>query len=255
MVRTLDAQARAIWPQEQLLFERYYIPASARVLDLGCGTGEITARLAEQWPQAHIVGVDLVESHLVAAREHAAQHAERVSFEAGDAFDLRFEAESFDFVLCRHLFQAVPRPEAVVAEIQRVLASGGAIHLLVEDYGLIHHDPTRLDTDAFWREFIGGFGRATGTEMLIGRKMLPILRDAGFKDIRVEYLTIDSLRVDPQVIAEIWSAWRDGYRDGLAQTSGRPVEVIDEHFDDMIQCLQRPDGYGVWHIPIWSARK
>ena len=45
MVRTLAAQADAIWPQEQLLFGRYQLPAQAHVLDAGCGTGEISTRL------------------------------------------------------------------------------------------------------------------------------------------------------------------------------------------------------------------
>ncbi len=47
MVRTLDAQARAIWPQEVELFRRYSLPSEARILDAGCGTGEISSRLAE----------------------------------------------------------------------------------------------------------------------------------------------------------------------------------------------------------------
>jgi hypothetical protein len=40
MVRGLDAQARAIWPQELQFMRRYVMPAEARILDAGCGTGE-----------------------------------------------------------------------------------------------------------------------------------------------------------------------------------------------------------------------
>ena len=46
MVRNLAAQADAIWPQEQPLFARYGLPAEAQILDAGCGTGEISMRLA-----------------------------------------------------------------------------------------------------------------------------------------------------------------------------------------------------------------
>src|SRR4051812_35072400 len=42
MVRNLAAQADAIWPQEEPLFDRYQLPAEASVLDAGCGTGEIS---------------------------------------------------------------------------------------------------------------------------------------------------------------------------------------------------------------------
>src|SRR5262249_39094449 len=64
MVRNLAAQAEAIWPQERALFSRYEIPKGARILDLGCGTGEITARLAEMFPRSELLGVDLDEAHL-----------------------------------------------------------------------------------------------------------------------------------------------------------------------------------------------
>jgi 2-polyprenyl-3-methyl-5-hydroxy-6-metoxy-1,4-benzoquinol methylase len=46
MVRGLDAQARAIWPQEVELIRRYALPAEAHILDAGCGTGEGSSRLA-----------------------------------------------------------------------------------------------------------------------------------------------------------------------------------------------------------------
>ena len=52
MVRNLDAQARAIWPQEMPLLRRYALPAEARILDAGCGTGEGSSRLAELFPRA-----------------------------------------------------------------------------------------------------------------------------------------------------------------------------------------------------------
>ena len=50
MVRNLDAQARAIWPQEAPLLRRYALPAEPRILDAGCGTGEGASRLAELFP-------------------------------------------------------------------------------------------------------------------------------------------------------------------------------------------------------------
>ncbi|MGZ6123238.1 MAG: hypothetical protein ACXWM0_19365 [Vulcanimicrobiaceae bacterium] len=52
MVRNLDAQARAIWPQEVPLFRRYSLPDAPQILDAGCGTGEVASRLAELFLQA-----------------------------------------------------------------------------------------------------------------------------------------------------------------------------------------------------------
>jgi len=50
MVRNLDAQARAIWPQESALIQRYALPAHPKILDAGCGTGEAALRLASSAP-------------------------------------------------------------------------------------------------------------------------------------------------------------------------------------------------------------
>ena len=66
MVRNLAAQIEAIWPQEEPIFKRH--PPPARILDVGCGTGEVISRLARLFPKASFTGVDLEESHLERAR-------------------------------------------------------------------------------------------------------------------------------------------------------------------------------------------
>ena len=57
MVRNLAAQALAIWPQEEPLFRRYALADDAKILDAGCGTGEIASRLARLFPRASVLGV------------------------------------------------------------------------------------------------------------------------------------------------------------------------------------------------------
>ena len=68
MARNLAHQAEAIWPQERRLFDRYDLSGPLRVLDLGCGTGEITRRLAQRYPQAELLGIDILEANLERAR-------------------------------------------------------------------------------------------------------------------------------------------------------------------------------------------
>src|SRR5512142_1714933 len=83
MVRNLAAQAEAIWPQEEPIFERHR-PGAGAVLDLGCGTGEITLRLAHKFPRATFIGVDLEQQHLARAAARCVQFGSRVRFEQGD---------------------------------------------------------------------------------------------------------------------------------------------------------------------------
>jgi len=163
MVRNLAAQAEAIWPQEEPIFDRH---PSVRgdVLDVGCGTGEITARLAMKFDEASFVGVDLEEPHLARARLRCAAFGSRTKFQYGDAMALPFPRGRFDLVVCRHLLQAVPDAGQVMAEIVRVLRPGGRMHLIAEDYGMLLCDPTRLGSDGFWQRIPARYGAAVGCD-------------------------------------------------------------------------------------------
>ena len=90
MVRGLEAQATAIWPQELQFIRRYAIPAEARILDAGCGTGEGSSRLAELFPQAQVLGVDIINGHLELARSRYAGLADRLRFERAKYIRTRF---------------------------------------------------------------------------------------------------------------------------------------------------------------------
>src|SRR3982750_995737 len=96
MVRNLAAQADAIWPQEQRLFDRYALSPDARVLDAGCGTGEISIRLAHRYPGITVLGADIIDEHLALARQRSAALGDRVRFEHRSVFELKLPDASFD---------------------------------------------------------------------------------------------------------------------------------------------------------------
>src|SRR5437762_9361265 len=126
MVRNLAAQAQAIWPQEVELIRRYALPAEARILDAGCGTGEASSRLAELFPRARVLGVDIIDAHLELARSRYARLAPRLAFEHRSIFELAAADGSFDLTVCRHVIQAIPHPDRVIAELARVTQIGRA---------------------------------------------------------------------------------------------------------------------------------
>ncbi|MEQ1891297.1 MAG: class I SAM-dependent methyltransferase [Planctomycetota bacterium] len=254
MVRNLAAQAEAVWPLERPLFARYRLPARARILDLGCGTGELVTRLAREYPEASITGVDLHEPHLALARERCREFGARVRFTPGDAFALDFAAGSFDLVLCRHMLQAVPGPERVLAEMKRVTRAGGWLHVVAEDYGMIHCAPCAVDDDRFWREGPIAFGRNTGTDLLCGRKAHHWLAELGLVEIRVDYALLDTVRVPRALLVEIFTAWREGYTEIIAAHTRLPLAEVRRCFDAIIASFADPAGYGVWMLPILGAR-
>jgi SAM-dependent methyltransferase len=254
MVRNLAAQAIAIWPQEEPIVARHPIGDGA-VLDVGCGTGEITARLAAMYPQATFVGVDLEEAHLVRARARCAAFGSRVRFEAADALALPFNDASFAFVVCRHVLQAVPDAARVLAEIVRVLRPGGRVHLIAEDYGMLWCHPTELDSDGFWQRFPPRMSAGFGSDLHVGRKTFTLLHDLGMTDIAVDYVVVDTIRVEREIFARIWEAWRDGYTDALIEHSGASREEIEQRWREMIACVRDPRGYALWQVPVWTAKK
>ena len=127
MVRNLDAQARAIWPQEVELVRRYKLPPDARILDAGCGTGEASSRLAELFPKASVLGIDIIDAHLDLARKRYATLAPRLSFEHQTIFGLNAADKTFDLTVCRHVLHSIPHADQVIAELVRVTRPGGRV--------------------------------------------------------------------------------------------------------------------------------
>ena len=257
MLRTLRFQIEAIWPQESTLFARYALPAAARILDVGCGTGEATLRLAAMFPGAsQVCGVDVMPELLEVARRQPAPATGRVpEFEQGDGFALRFADASFDLVVCRHVTQLLPQPERLLAELRRVLKPGGWLHVLSEDYGMLHF-PRRngIDPDRLWHEAVVPYTDSTGTDARIGRSTLPMLRALGLTHSSLQYLTIDTERVPREHLVGIFTAWRDGYAEPLAAAGRLSHTEVRAMFDAIIDAVRDPQAYGVWHVPVVAGR-
>ena len=135
------------------------------MLDVGCGTGAITAGIAKAvGPDGRAVGVDRDEGLLELARtEHAgiANEIASLSFESGDATDLRYAAE-FDIVTGARILQWIAAPERAVQSMKRATKPCGIV--LVLDYSHLHNawepEPPgefRLFYEAFlaWRQANG----------------------------------------------------------------------------------------------------
>ena len=254
MVRTLDAQARAIWPQESELIRRYGLPDDVRILDVGCGTGEGSSRFAEMFPRAEVLGVDVLDGVLELARARYGRLAPRLRFENQSAYELRAADQTFGLTVSRHVLHSIPHADRVLAEQVRVTKRGGRLHLIPEDYGMLHFERGALDPRDFWHEGPAKFGEATGTDLFIGRHAFGILRDLGLADITIDYVVVDTIRVPRETFAAIIEAWRDGYVEVVAETTRFTREEAKAYFDQMIANIRDPRRYAVWMVPVVSAR-
>jgi SAM-dependent methyltransferase len=133
------------------------VPAGGRWLDVGCGTGALTAAVLSVARPDEVVGVDPSEGFLASARTRIVDP--RASFHLGDAQALPLPDQSFEAVVSGLALNFVPDPARAVAEFARVRAPGGVASAYVWDYaegmGLIRYfwdaavdiDPAAADLD------------------------------------------------------------------------------------------------------------
>lgn len=106
-----------------------YRPQARLALDLGCATAPAAARLAQAFPAARFVGVDIALPMLQQARALARCHADYLPL-CADACCLPFASGSIDLIFSSFALQWTP-PEVALAESRRVLAAGGTLALSV----------------------------------------------------------------------------------------------------------------------------
>jgi ubiquinone/menaquinone biosynthesis C-methylase UbiE len=254
MVRGLDAQARAIWPQEVPLLRRYALPVAANILDAGCGTGEGGSRLAGLFPSARVLGVDIIDQHLDLARLRYAGLAPRLVFEHQSVYELNAPDCSFDLTVCRHVLHSIPHAARVIVELARVTRRGGYLHLIPEDYGMLHFQRATPDPRDFWHVVPSAFAAATGADLFIGRNIFGIMAAMALEDIKVDYIVVDTVRVPRETFAAILEAWRDGYVEPIGELTPITRESAIAYFDQMLANIRDPHGYAVWMVPVVSAR-
>lgn len=101
-------------------------PGDTRLLELGCGPGLYSRRLAGRFEHLRVVGVDSSERQLERARLRAiADGVRNCRFELSNALALAAPDASFDAVVASRLLMVLAGRERAVAEIHRVLAPGG----------------------------------------------------------------------------------------------------------------------------------
>jgi SAM-dependent methyltransferase len=100
-----------------------------RILDIGCGTGSLLFRLADALPHASLVGIDLSDANIRAARREQAGRspaAARIAFETADY--LQYRADAFDAIVSDGVLHLVPGDSAALArKLADDLKAGGVL--------------------------------------------------------------------------------------------------------------------------------
>jgi ubiquinone/menaquinone biosynthesis C-methylase UbiE len=170
-----------------------------RILDVGCGTGEMSLLLAEM---GHVVkGIDLSEKMLLVAGNKAKSAKLKANFEVGDAENLAFEDESFDVVFNRHLLWTLPHCDFALTEWKRVLRDQGRVIVidglwndgskesdlrrLLRDIMILMQERRNPRRGYYPKEVDSALPHSQG---LSAQQARSYLENAGFQDINIAYL-------------------------------------------------------------------
>lgn len=154
-----------------------------RVLDFGCGPGNISIGLARAVEPGEFHGIDMEASQIDMARAAAVAggHA-NATFHVGDATNLPFEDGYFDAAHCHTVLTHIPDTQATLAEVKRVLKPGGIIgsrELIVDSCFLV---PGVSEIQPAWDVF-SGLLAANGGHPQMGRELKISFLEAGFTDV------------------------------------------------------------------------
>ncbi len=159
-----------------------------RILDVGCGTGLMNARLAASGRR--VLGVDISPAMLERARQERGPLNEYVQ---GDAERLPAANQSFDAVVNVLSFHHYPNPARAAAEFRRVLKPGGRLVLVSLDRDSLYIRLTQ-NTNGWTKRLVGTSWQKTKGEIV------SLLREAGF--MRTEVVSIPYVIKVFAVVAE-----------------------------------------------------
>ncbi len=176
---------RVKWPTTERLLDTAGLRAGMRVLDLGCGGGAVTLRMAALvGAEGEVVGIDLDPSILQLAQREAQDLNLPVTFRHLGAEGLE-EVAAYDFAYARYLLSHLQHPERAMEAMVQALRPGG--RLAVEDIffpGHVCYPPNA----AFERylELYQAVVRAKGADPAIGLRLMSMALEAGLAEVQVE---------------------------------------------------------------------
>lgn len=156
------------------LVEQAHLLPGQRVLEIGCGTGNLTMLVKRLHPAIDVVGLDPDPKALDRARRKADRQRVSVALDRGYSGDLPYPDGSYDRVLSALMFHHLDRDEKsrTLHQVRRVLRPGGSLHVL--DFGGSHDRAGGFFARLFhWSEHLRDNSRET---------ILGLMRDAGFAD-------------------------------------------------------------------------
>jgi SAM-dependent methyltransferase len=170
---------------DELLHGDTRYAAGSHVLEAGCGAGAQTIILARNNPDSRFTSVDISAESIVHAKELVEGAGIcNVEFRQADIFNLPFEEESFDHVFLCFVLEHLPYPVDALKRLKSMLKPGGTMTVIEGDHGSTYFYP-RSEAASKAVQCQVDIQARMGGNALIGRELYPLIRSAGFEDVRV----------------------------------------------------------------------
>jgi ubiquinone/menaquinone biosynthesis C-methylase UbiE len=182
----LSSFHRAFAGELQAIVDELPLEEDTRVLDLACGDGFYTRRIADRLgARGSVVGADLSAAYLERARDEASRRQSRaeVDFVRASFDALPFPDETFDFVWCAQSLYSLPDPLVVLRHVARVVRPGGFIAILENDslHQVFLPWPVHLELPLRAAELRSFSEQSTNSsKYYVGRRLPAVLSAAGF---------------------------------------------------------------------------
>jgi cyclopropane fatty-acyl-phospholipid synthase-like methyltransferase len=179
----LERQGRALAPATRMIFDAAGIRSGMRVLDLGCGAGDVAFVAADLvGPDGYVVGVDRSPEALAQARRRAGQRGlAQVRFVEGDIHDPT-PGGPFDAIVGRLVLMYVPDPAAVLRRQATVLRAGGLVVPIELDIPTSRSLPAIPLVSQAVAWLAEAFAKG-GIQPSLGSRLWSVLREAGLRPL------------------------------------------------------------------------
>ncbi len=169
-----------------LLYGDLRYPKGATVLEAGCGTGCQTVFLAAANPETNFVSMDISPSSLATAQEAVrARGLTNVRLQPGNIFDLPLADQSIDHIFVCFVLEHLKDPVGALRCLLRALKMGGTITVIEGDHGSFYCHPETVDARRTV-DCLVQIQAILGGDAMIGRRLYPLLTEAGFAQTEVE---------------------------------------------------------------------
>ena len=191
-VARLADQASLGWEKEAAALERFGFRDGMSIVELGSGPGFVTRLLLDHFPGTQVTCVEVDETLIDDAKQYLSEYAERVTFASASVDATGLPTAAFDAAYARLLFQHLPDPAAAAAETFRVLHPGAPFVIYdVDDRLDFVTDPVIPGLDAVL-DRMRQAQAAQGGDRYIGRRLVRLLKAAGFEDLDMEAIAANS---------------------------------------------------------------